>query len=491
MNEAQSIETKTPLRAGAGKVDITTEEEGIVIADPLYAKALVLDDGEKKVVIITMDVTAIGGIGDMSDDFLPNLRQRIEGELGIAGDNVLVNASHTHPPGVIACDDNEQVKRTLEAVRQALSDMHDVKTGSGYGSENSISMNRNLKLENDKQWTIRHANPCPPDEYVQAIGETDSRIGVIRIDKMDGQPFAVIFNFACHPLFGAARGRITADYPGIASRIIEENLGRGATAFFLQGAAGDVIDPLFKDFSRPRDVEPHGMKLGLNTLRTYREITTGDADLSVLSETIRLPRRTDIPRRIGVLLQEQGELLKSLRFNSLNFKAFLPLYLQHLMSPEFPAGYSYSYLLAEQRNDDGIAAMAEFNREKVERYLASIAVMERLTRIQDDIETLERHLAINAESGETTIAAEIVGIKIGDCVLISAPIEILTEVGFNVKNASPYEHTFMAAFSNGYMHYGPPAADYDKGSYEVTECLLAPEWQQLYEEKANEIIRAL
>ena len=49
----------------------------------------------------------------------------------------------------------------------------------------------------------------------------------------------------------------------------------------------------------------------------------------------------------------------------------------------------------------------------------------------------------------------------------------------------------MAAYSNGYIHYGPPAADYDRGGYEVTECLLAPEWQAIYERKANEIIRRL
>ena len=70
-------------------------------------------------------------------------------------------------------------------------------------------------------------------------------------------------------------------------------------------------------------------------------------------------------------------------------------------------------------------------------------------------------------------------------------LEVLVEVGLNVKEASPYEHTFMAAFSNGYIQYGPPAADYDKGGYEVTECLLAPQWQKIYEKKANEIIRRL
>jgi hypothetical protein len=49
----------------------------------------------------------------------------------------------------------------------------------------------------------------------------------------------------------------------------------------------------------------------------------------------------------------------------------------------------------------------------------------------------------------------------------------------------------MAAFSNGYMHYGAPADAYNRGGYEVTECLLAPEWQRIYEKKANEVIRKL
>ncbi len=83
------------------------------------------------------------------------------------------------------------------------------------------------------------------------------------------------------------------------------------------------------------------------------------------------------------------------------------------------------------------------------------------------------------------------GIKIGDCVLISTPVEALTEVGLNVKKASPYEYTFMSAFSNGYMHYGVPAAYYDKGGYEATECFLAPQWQGIYEKTAAKIIRKL
>ena len=104
---------------------------------------------------------------------------------------------------------------------------------------------------------------------------------------------------------------------------------------------------------------------------------------------------------------------------------------------------------------------------------------------------MKKHKQINDDSGEDTISAIVQGIRIGDCVIITSPAELLVEVGLNIKKAPPYEKTFISAFSNGYMHYGAPAESYDKGGYEVTECLLAPEWQGIYEKKACEIIRNL
>jgi len=497
MNKMNDINSSV-LRAGVAKSDITTEAKGVLIKDPLYAKALVLDDGSTKIVIIAMDVTAIGGrrvsqgmLDDVGEGFLPNLRSRIQKELKIPGYNVLVNASHTHPPGRLLCNDEEQIERTFDAVSRAMQNMTAVKIGSGIGYENRMTMNRTLKLKNGKSWTIRHSNPCPLDEEVADVGPIDPEIGIIRIDRKDGSPLAIVYNFACHPLFGDAKGSITANFPGVASKVIEENLGNDAMALFLQGAGGDIIDVSFKDFNRPRDIEPLGTMLGLNTLKALRDIQTKDVKLNIISETIQLPRRTDIPERIKLLQAEQTELLASLRFTSLNFKSFLPLYIKYTLNSECPADYSYRYLQNKKIDTDEFTAMDSIIRKNIEKYLKNINAMEKLTRIQDDIATLEKHQAINQESGEETISAEVQGIRIGDCVLITSPAEVLVGVGLNVKKASPYKHTFMAAFSNGYMHYGPPAVDYGKQGYEVTECLLAPQWQEIYEKKANKIIRKL
>ncbi|NOZ20654.1 MAG: hypothetical protein GXP25_06150, partial [Planctomycetes bacterium] len=126
------------LRAGVAKSDITTDAKDVAVNDPLYAKALVLDDGRTKAAIIAMDVVAIGGIGEIGDAFLPQLREWIQKELGIPGPNVLVNASHTHPPGRLLCDGAEQLERTFDAVRRAQENMTPVKVGSGCGHEDRI-----------------------------------------------------------------------------------------------------------------------------------------------------------------------------------------------------------------------------------------------------------------------------------------------------------------------------------------------------------------
>ena len=219
---AQQVEARgksgdgaTSLRAGVAKSDITTNAEGVRVNDPLFAKVLVLDDGKTRLAIIAMDATAIGGIGNIKDEFLPRLRDRIEKELGIPGKNVLVNASHTHPPGPLLCSDDEQLKRTFDAVRRAAGRMVPVRVGSGTGYEDRIMMNRALRLKNGQHWTIRHSNPCPPDEEVAGVGPVDPEIGILRIDRVDGRPLAVVYKLCLSSLSGRAARWRDGRLPGV------------------------------------------------------------------------------------------------------------------------------------------------------------------------------------------------------------------------------------------------------------------------------------
>lgn len=479
-----------PLRAGAAKSEISRVEAGLRINDPVYAKALVLADGDTKVAIIGMDVTAIGGIGEVSDAFLPELRARIESELGIPPLHVLVNASHNHPPLNFLCSHEEQVAKTFDAVKRAYESMEAVTAGAGAGHEDRISMNRTLRLSDGTGWTIRHSNPSPPDDVVESVGPIDPEIGVLRLDRMDGSTLAVVYNFACHPYVTVPEGGVTADFPGFASEVIEDNLP-GAMALFLQGAGGDITPILYKDVNRARDSAPEGRLLGLSTLKAVRAIETKPAALKVVNEALRLPRKADFDERVAELEAEQASLLHSLRGMSLNLRSFVPLYVKHLMNPEYPLDYKYRYLQSESIGEDQFSDMDEQNRAYMDKYMRNVRTMEKMARNEDKIATLRRHQKINADSGEDTVATEVQGIRIGDFVLVTSPTEMLTTVGLNVKNGSPFEHTFVAPYSNGYIHYGPPASEYPMGGYEVTECLLDPAWQALYEAKAAEVLKAL
>ncbi len=500
--------SQTVLLAGVGKSDITRWDSGEVIGDmsmkaglgmdrgggikihdPLYAKALVLDDGATRAAIISMDVIAIGGIFEINDNFLPALRRKIEEELKISGANVLVNASHTHLVGGQVSAD--VVEKTFEAVRQACANMTPVKIGAGSGSEDRVTMNRRIKLKNGKTWTERHANPSPEDEEVAGVGPIDPEIGVLRIDTLDDKPFAAVYNFAAHPYCGASGGGVTAELPGFASQVIEENLGNNALAIFLQGAAGDISEIYYKEVNRPRNAEPLGMLLGLSTLKAWRGIKTGGGSITVLTETLELPRRTDIPERIKTLEKEQEELLKSLAGTSLNFKTFLPLYIKYSLSPEYPSYYAYWYKHQQEMGQAGLAALDAENQRNIAKYLSNIYVMERLARIQVNLPVLRERQAINTRSSSAALPVEVQVLKIGEFVLVTFPGELFVEIGLNIKRTSPFRHTFIASYSNGYIHYAPTEEAFEGGDYEDTNCLLGRGWQQIFESKVAELLRRL
>ena len=136
--------------------------------------------------------------------------------------------------------------------------------------------NRRLMLKDGRETDVRRAYSLPPDEDVAGVGPVDPQIGVLRLDRKDGQTLAVVYNFACHPILGATRQHHSADIIGFASKVIEENLGDGTVALFVQGCAGDINPVLYKDFSRPRDAERLGNMLGLSTLRAARRIQSRD-----------------------------------------------------------------------------------------------------------------------------------------------------------------------------------------------------------------------
>ncbi len=235
------------LRAGVAKVDITpTEVAGTFVIghrrqvtgvrDPLRAGVLILDDGETKAAIVTMDT--IGAWEDM----VKSARQSIEKETGVPAANIMVSASHNHSgPGYM---ENlrwasELIKKLSAAAREAAANMRTVNMGYG---EDRISFGINRRKTIDGRAVVR-LNP---------EGLNDPRVKVLRFD--DGKsltPVAVLMHAVCHPCFFTwgdkgslpyPKGypKMTADFPGEAQSFVEMIYGQKTSVLFMQGCAGDI-----------------------------------------------------------------------------------------------------------------------------------------------------------------------------------------------------------------------------------------------------------
>lgn len=235
------------LKAGVAKADITPPDAAEIkivghvrqvsgVRDPLRAGVLILDDGETKAAIVTMDT--IGAWDDMVRD----ARVRIEAETGVPAANILIAASHTHSaPGYL---ENmrwagDLIKKLGSAAREAAAHMKPVSIGYG---EDRISFGINRRKTYDGRAVVS-LNPEGPN---------DPRVKVLRFD--DGAtltPLAVIMHAVCHPCFFTwgdkgsqpyPKGypKMSADFPGEAQTFVEMCYSQKTSTLFMQGCAGDI-----------------------------------------------------------------------------------------------------------------------------------------------------------------------------------------------------------------------------------------------------------
>ena len=476
------------LIAGIAKIEITDRTAGPV-NDPCFAKALLLKDGDTVAVLVTIDAVAIGGIGRIGNGFLATVRNQLEKEAGITSGNIIINASHCH--GVIRADTAQLV---IELVKVGMKNLVPVRVGTGTGHEDRISENRRLKMKDGSEVDMRRAYSLPRDEDVASVGPIDPQIGLLRLDREDGSPFAVVYNFACHPIMNPPSKGSSADYPGFASKVIEDALGGGAMAFFIQGCGGDINPLRYKEVSRPADAEPLGALLGASVLAAVRKIESKPAaELRVRRELISLPRAADYETRIGSIEAEQARLLAALKPTNIQFKTFLPLLIQQSLHPEHPSHHAQSYLHDKMLGRQGIPQLDADNRLLVQNYLSNIDIMERLTRLNTNLALLKRHQAETLAAEKPTLDAEVCGLRVGDFKLVTFPGELTVEVGLNIKKAVADPSAFVAGYTNGYIYYTPTVAQRLNSGYAQEDCdtLVAPEWQKLFESKALDMLQSL
>ena len=477
----------SPLLAGVAKVDITNYDAGPV-NDPSYVKALVLKNDSFTFTMISVDVVAIGEIGRIKNDYMPSVRAQLKTQLGILPEHVMVNASHCHSVVV-----NDVAARTVQAVHEAMKNLHPVKIGVGSGHEDRVMENRRFLLKNGKQIDSRRAYSLPPDEEFVKVGPVDPEIGVLRLDKINGDPLAVVYNFACHPIQGVPSGGNTADMIGFASKVIEVSLGEDGMDLFVQGCGGDINPAFYKDVEHPHDAEPLGNLLGLSTMKAVRAIETkNDERFKVIRETLELPR-ANFEQRIKDAEALREKLVNSLQGSTINFKTFYTMMVKYNLFEDYPSHYAHRYLHEEMQENEELKTHDTNNRNHVERYLKNIHTMEELTRVQSNLRLLRMHQKQYVEANSDTVDVEVLGLRIGDFVMVTFPGELTVQIGLNIKAASPHEQTFVAGYTNGYIYYAPTAEQLRNTGHaqEDSDTILAPEWQALFEKKVADMLSKL
>ena len=254
------------------------------VHDPLFAKALVLDDGENAVAIVCLDLC----IADV--EFCDELRERIRERTGI--EYALINFSHTHSAPLLGIgftegnDEPHEIKWT-EGINQSIPEAVE----EAYANRIPVSLNAG-RAPAQVGFNRRHMN----EDGVVTMGLNKAGavvpwVNVLHVRAEDGQTLAVLFEHAAHPVIVHATSTLTgADYPVFAIQRVKEELGEDATVMFAQGCGANINGyPLQGGWEK---AEAAGRKLGDAVLEAVRDTTEIKADkLNLRSIHITLPTR--------------------------------------------------------------------------------------------------------------------------------------------------------------------------------------------------------
>lgn len=231
------------FRAGAAEAVATPAAEGTFligpmkkstgVSDDLYARALVLDDGDTRAVIVTLDYLGF------DFEFTERLVQAAAKASDTPAPHVLLNCSHTHsapltaPWGPWEKEKDKPFHRMLPqkvavVAERAAKRLQPV-TLAYRREPTQIGFNRRLLHEG----RITMA----PNPRGTVLPWTD----VLSLHSRDGQPVAVLFSYAAHPVIvHKASTLISADYPGFAVRRLKQTRGKDAVYLFAQGCCGNI-----------------------------------------------------------------------------------------------------------------------------------------------------------------------------------------------------------------------------------------------------------
>ena len=266
------------MKVGASVRDITHPElmrDNPAVHDPLFAKVIVYDDGATIVAIICVDVMSLYfHEGSLGTDGPEKYRKRF----GI--DHTFINCTHTH---------SDARGSWTEAWRKSARRLIDEAVEEAYANRVSVTL---------------HAGRAPSYIGSNRYGKPFTQVSVPWVNTLearneDGQPIAILFEYAAHPVITIEVPEISADYPAYAVHRITEELGDDVVPMFALGCAGNCNgDPVGFSITSGwhEKAEEAGRKLGNAVLTATRDSETLTADkFTFRTKSVMLPLR--VPRQ--------------------------------------------------------------------------------------------------------------------------------------------------------------------------------------------------
>ncbi|MBA3311799.1 MAG: neutral/alkaline non-lysosomal ceramidase N-terminal domain-containing protein [Planctomycetota bacterium] len=456
-----------PLSVGIGVAEITPplgypmsgyfyERGATGTLDPLLAKAIVFQQGDVKAALVVGDIIGI------DRQLAEAIRMRIEEQTGIPAANVIVSATHSHTGPNYRTDlaksmsrdedvplaENDRLRyipqligQFATAVANADAALKPMNVQAGSGHEDGVSFNRRFVL---KDGTVRTWAKLSDEDVVEAAGPIDPEIGLITFTTGDGEkPSAAIVNFALHcDTVGGTQ--YSADYPGHIERVLRKDLGSGFTSIFATGPCGDI-----------NHADPTGK-----------------------------PRRSaaEIGERIAVAAAKALPDLKPVRPSLAAKRAIVDVPLQTFSDEDLAWAED---LIARDRQGEKFPTTIQAKAYKIRR-------LQRLRSGQADLGRETDDVTESEDGARDSLPAEVQVIRLGDdTALVALPGEIFVELGLAIKQASPFEHTFVIELANDSPAYVPTRKALEQGGYEANNSLYAAGGGELLVETAIRMLKEL
>jgi len=320
------------LKGGCGKVNITPPvgikligsygKPSESILDELYVRALVFNDGQSSIAIVSADL-----LYTPLEKITGPVRRIIAEKTGIPEANVLICATHTHSgPEVFTRSklrpDQEKALSEMDksylqtlvgkiagSVSIAQKDMRAVRIGAASGRVPEIVFNRRVKRADGSAvmtWSVtaevaasRRIESVGGSTVVSFVldsnepdlkfGPVDPEVWVLRVEDANERIVGSIVNFACHPVcvYPHLPTAISADFPGDATDFVER--AEGGVCLFALGAAGDIV-PYQRGLKGHEQV---GKALGAEAVRRLQFVATaGEVALGAMRKAIKFPVKT-------------------------------------------------------------------------------------------------------------------------------------------------------------------------------------------------------